>query len=728
MAKPSRFLFGTLRGRLILSVALVHAIMMSLFIVDLTVRQRDMLLNRQIEEATALSQALATSSAGWIAANDIAGLQELVDAQDLYPEILFVILADKDGRVLASTDTSRQGQYILDLPQEVQLTVLSSAPSLVDVVVPAMIAGRHVGWARVGIGQTAASEELAIIVRNGVLYAVAAILIGSVIAWFMGNQITKRLYAIQETMDAIRTGNPLARSTLSGKDEPALMAQEFNSMLDNLEERSAELRRTNTLMNMMVENIPNMIFLKDARELRFVLFNQAGEDLLGYSRNDLLGKNDYDFFPKEQADFFTDMDRTVLNGHAVVDIPQEPLQTRHKGLRTLHTKKVPLLDANGVPEYLLGISEDITERERAKLQIEKQLKRLSALRAIDIVIKSSFDLKNTLKVLLTQLAVQLKADAASILLFNKETLTLSYSAGHGFRSTAIHNIKLKYGESLAGQILLEREVIHISDLRKTENEIRPALAGEDFISYVGVPLVAKGEAVGVLEIFQRTELNPDPDWFEFLDTLAGQAAIAIDNTGLFENLQRSNLELTLAYEATIEGWSQALDLRDKETEGHTQRVAAMTEKLAKQMGIPDSEIIHIRRGALLHDIGKLSVPDNILFKADKLTEEEWQIMRQHPVNAKKMLTPIAYLKQALEIPSYHHEKWDGSGYPNGLRGEQIPLSARIFAIVDVFDAITSDRPYRKAWTDEQAFNYIREQSGTHFDPQVVEKFLEFREG
>jgi putative two-component system response regulator len=188
-------------------------------------------------------------------------------------------------------------------------------------------------------------------------------------------------------------------------------------------------------------------------------------------------------------------------------------------------------------------------------------------------------------------------------------------------------------------------------------------------------------------------------------------------------LREANAQLLAAYEATIEGWSHALDLRDRETEGHSRRVTELTVKLAKTLGMSDDEIIHIRRGALLHDMGKIGVPDSILHKPAKLTDEEWAIMRRHPQLAYDMLFIIEYLRPALEIPLNHHEKWDGTGYPRGLKGEEIPIVARLFAVVDVWDALTSDRPYRPAWSQDEALAYIREQSGKHFDPQVVDLFF-----
>jgi putative nucleotidyltransferase with HDIG domain len=236
-------------------------------------------------------------------------------------------------------------------------------------------------------------------------------------------------------------------------------------------------------------------------------------------------------------------------------------------------------------------------------------------------------------------------------------------------------------------------------------------------------LIAKGEVKGVLELFHRTRLEPDPEWLNFLEALAGQAVIAVDNAHLFEDLQRSNTELMLAYDTTIEGWSRALDLRDKETEGHSQRVTELTLEIARAMRMTEVELMHIRRGALLHDIGKMGIPDNILLKPGKLTDDEWAIMRKHPEYAYALLAPIDYLGPALDIPYCHHERWDGSGYPRGLQGESIPPAARIFAVVDVWDAMRSDRPYRAAWPVDQAREHIRSLSGTHFEPRAVEAFL-----
>jgi len=354
----------------------------------------------------------------------------------------------------------------------------------------------------------------------------------------------------------------------------------------------------------------------------------------------------------------------------------------------------------------------------------RRLEHLQALRAIDISISSNRDLQETLTVVLDQITQQLKVDAAVILLLDEAQQKLDFATSRGFRTSSLRFTSLRVGEGLAGRAVQQGHVIYVRDLRLDFQTLVNAssLEEEKFVSYYAAPLFAQGQVKGVLEIFHRSILEPDEEWLSFLETLAGQAAIAIENTTLFEDLQRTNEELIKAYDATIEGWSHALDLRDKETEGHTQRVTELSLQLARTFSFPEKELLYVRWGALLHDIGKMGVPDKILLKEGPLTDEEWVIMRQHPVYAHEMLRTIQYLRPALDIPYCHHEKWDGTGYPRGLKGEEIPLVARLFAAVDVWDALTSDRPYRGAWSDEKTLAYIQNESGRHFDPQVVKVF------
>ena len=368
---------------------------------------------------------------------------------------------------------------------------------------------------------------------------------------------------------------------------------------------------------------------------------------------------------------------------------------------------------------------EMAARGKAEEEAQTRLQHLTTLHAIDLIIASNLDLKVIMRIFLEQIVPQLQVDAAAVLLLNPYTQTLAYGAGIGFRTSLIQESKIRLGGRPAGGAALERRMIAIDDTGKPEVEfVRKPLIHEEKIScYSVMPLVAKGQVKGVLEIFQRDKSMPDQGRFEFLDALAAQAAIAIDNATLFSELQSSNTELVIAYDSTIEGWGKALNLRDMETEDHTQRVTEMTLHIARIYGMREKEIVHVRRGGLLHDIGKMGVPDSILLKEGPLTPEEEMIMHQHPLYAFQILMPIAYLRPTLDIPYCHHEKWDGTGYPRGLKGEQIPIAARIFALSDTWDALISARRYHEAWPREKVEEYIRARAGTHFDPDLVELFL-----
>ena len=366
--------------------------------------------------------------------------------------------------------------------------------------------------------------------------------------------------------------------------------------------------------------------------------------------------------------------------------------------------------------------------QRASLHEETQLRsqRLSTLREIDKAISNNFDLLPITNILTGFIIDQLKPDAVLLWSFDQESQQLKLLGGEGFKSNLKTSNLINLGQGFSGKAASDRSNLTIKD----ENEIKAYLSDDlglkeddGFIQYYAQPLIARNDLNGILEIYFKKIFYEDQEWIEFFETLSGQAAIAIDNTALFHDLQHSNTELSRAYDETLEGWARALEMRDMETHGHSDRVTDLTLLLAVKMKIKSNQLVHIRRGALLHDIGKMSIPDDILNKPGKLDDQEWNIMRQHPIYAHKMLSPIRYLHPALDIPYCHHEKWDGSGYPRGLKGMDIPLSARIFAVVDVWDALNSDRPYRKAWPQEKTLAYIKEESGKHFDPDVVDTFL-----
>ena len=377
-------------------------------------------------------------------------------------------------------------------------------------------------------------------------------------------------------------------------------------------------------------------------------------------------------------------------------------------------------------QLFYSVQKELVQRRETEKRLQLQLKRLSALQNISIAITTNIDLQIPLFLLLEQVTDELGVDAADVLLYDEGNKELFFVAGRGFTTDALKYTRLDLGQGLAGKAAETLEIVRIDNLFDEDTSLKqsPHLANEGFYAYFGVPLIAKSKLQGVLELFHRSPMEPDQEWMDFLDTLTAETAIAVDNAQLFKDLEKSNLDLALAYETTLEGWAKTLELRDRETEGHSQRVLDLTVKIAQKLGVKQEEMIHIKRGSLLHDIGKMGVPDSILLKDGPLDKEEWDIMKKHPEFAYQMLSTIPFLENALEIPHCHHEKWDGTGYPQELKGDEIPLSARIFAIVDVWDALRSDRPYRKAWTDRKALDHIQSESGKHFDPMVVNVFLD----
>lgn len=375
-----------------------------------------------------------------------------------------------------------------------------------------------------------------------------------------------------------------------------------------------------------------------------------------------------------------------------------------------------------VLELLAAQAAVALENARLYTNLQTQFKRLNVLRTIDQAITGSVDLNLTLGILLEEITTHDEVNAAAVWLLS-DPYTLRIAARRGLETQRLRAHTLRVGEGVIGKCALERQAVFYPDLRKEKN-LPDYLGHLPYRTYCAVPLIAKGKLVGILEAYRLTPPSEIQEWRTFLDAIAGQTAIAINNAQLFTHLQQSNMKLTLAYEDTLEGWAHALELRDRETEGHTRRVTQLTLKLARRMGVPEDQMIYIRRGALLHDIGKMGIPDEILLKPGPLSPHERAIMQTHPELAYRLLSQISFLVPALDIPYCHHEKWDGSGYPRGLKGEEIPLAARIFAVVDVWDALTSDRPYRKAWTPEDTRNYLLDESERHFDPQVVRVFLE----
>jgi HD-GYP domain-containing protein (c-di-GMP phosphodiesterase class II) len=383
---------------------------------------------------------------------------------------------------------------------------------------------------------------------------------------------------------------------------------------------------------------------------------------------------------------------------------------------------VDLFEDDGYENIVRALSVR-AEKVGAKLSVKKSKKPkvdyFYALREIDNVIANNSDLQTILQSVLKNIILQLRVDAVSILLLNPENGFFECVTRVGFLSGDIQDVS---HESCS---LLERRTSQIPNLMIAKSDFFDdvLVKEENFFEYISLPLVSKGTVNGVIEIFHRSPYKFAKENISFLEALANRTALAVDNILLVDGLKKANIELNMAYDSTIEGWLELLEIRDVETSGHSERVTDMTVRLAVEFGLSDKEIQNIRRGALMHDIGKIGISEKILQKSGPLTGEEWKILRGHPKFAYDMLSPISYLQSSLEIPYCHHEKWDGTGFPRGLMGDDIPLSARIFAVVDVYDALATERSFSKAWPKQKALEYIQSQSGQYFDPRVVEVFV-----
>jgi HD-GYP domain-containing protein (c-di-GMP phosphodiesterase class II) len=345
----------------------------------------------------------------------------------------------------------------------------------------------------------------------------------------------------------------------------------------------------------------------------------------------------------------------------------------------------------------------------------------------ELALGTNADLHRTVNVILVHALRQLGVHAVDVLIYDAGTQKLKYVGGQGFVAPTFEGSGIH--AALANQVVREGQMIRYADLRRANNAWAHSreLMSEGFVTYLGVPLIASDRLVGVLEFFQRESFNPNGDWSRVMADIADRSGNAIGNALVTRQLQSANNELVSAYDALIDGWALALELRDFEPKGHTKRVTEMTMEFAHIMGIGAADLIHVRRGAMLHDVGKMGVPDSVLLKTESLTDEEWKIMRQHPVIAQAQLSGIELLRPALAIPYLHHEKWDGTGYPGGIAGEQIPFVVRLFSIVDVWDSLHSDRPYRKGWPADRVRQHIRDQGGKHFDPKLADLFVRLLE-
>lgn len=363
-------------------------------------------------------------------------------------------------------------------------------------------------------------------------------------------------------------------------------------------------------------------------------------------------------------------------------------------------------------------------KDNVQAHFNAHQKKVEALVEVGSAINSTLGLKRVLEEVMDSIIALMNAERGFLMLKDESSVMIPQIA-RGMAQTDLLKDSFAISNSIIKRVADTGEAVLTTNAQEDPRfDQQASIAAYHLLSILCAPLKVKDVLIGVIYVDNRAQSGIfHNDDLEIISSFSNQAAVAIENARLFDGLKSSNEELQIAYQATLKGWVRALDLRDKETEGHTQRVTSLTLKLATAIGIGGDDLIHIERGALLHDIGKMAIPDGILLKPGGLTTEERSLIEKHPVYAYEMLNPIKFLGPALDIPYCHHEKWNGTGYPRGLKAEQIPLAARIFAVADVWDALVSDRPYRKGLDPKEVKEKIKADAGSHFDPRVVDVFL-----
>lgn len=485
------------------------------------------------------------------------------------------------------------------------------------------------------------------------------------------------------------------------------------SYYPELQSRLAELERFRS----MLDQSSDIIFLLNFPDLLIYDVTTPVVTHLGWTQEELVGSSFLNILDEETSQCFQKKMDTAWHDRQ----EREVFTALIRGKIPMEFVCSPVVFEGN--RFLIIVGQEISQRLAAEQQIRRQLFQLDTLHHIDNLITANLSLSDLLTGVLSEVRMALRANAAAIYIFDSPTKMkrIAWSAdeigvdGDTILLTTRHLPTLEYGE----QILLNGK----DGYDEAYSMILQRIQQYGFCAYGAEPLSTRGQIKGILEVYFRSPQEFNDDWKTLLTRVSAQVTVAVEKSQMFKHLEQAYADLNQAYDETLEGWAAALDLREKETANHSQKVVEMTIRLAHAAGIRADDLIHVRRGAFLHDIGKIAVPDSILLKPGPLSEDEWVIMRQHPVYAYQMLSKINYLKPAIEIPYCHHEKWDGSGYPQGLAGDAIPLAARVFAVVDVWQALTSDRVYRRAWPESNARKYIIDHSGTQFDPKVVEAFL-----
>ncbi|MBA4399287.1 MAG: hypothetical protein C0396_05400 [Anaerolinea sp.] len=576
-------------------------------------------------------------------------------------------------------------------------------------------------------------------VRNyGFVLILIGLICGGAAYLYFDRSLISRLLVIDDGINRFReTHNFDQQIEVQGNDELAHLASAVNATIIELGQFQEGQIEAERQFREALQNLSLAAVILDPNG-RIVFCNDHIVSISGWQHKELIGHSwCARFVPEEQqAECRREIVEAARSGR--ITAHEDTLFLLRNGkTRTFTWSNTLLYSPDEIVTGIVRIGEDVTERRKAESLLRDSLRetrlhlsRLTALRNIDTTITSNMDTVAKLDSVLITIQESLNVDGVDILQIDQDKKSLVPIAAKGLSTDFLEEQPLIISDPVLTKLLENNEPLILVSPSKAELPIwtKSRLRGSRWIEFYGAaPMISSSRLIGVLEVFGRQPIEIDDGWLEHYNSMALQATITLENDKMIQGIQHANHELVQAYEGTLIGWARALELRDKETRGHSERMMDLTMRLGRRLGMDAHDLEVIARGVLLHDIGKMGVPDYILHKPGPLTDEEWVVMHQHPQFAFNLLKNIPYLEGALEVAFCHHEHWDGKGYPRGLKGKDIPFSARIFAIIDVWDALTHDRPYRPAWPEEEALNYIHSRANTQFDPRVVDAFIKMQQ-
>jgi len=489
------------------------------------------------------------------------------------------------------------------------------------------------------------------------------------------------------------------------------------------------LLKSQQVLRQFVQTLPVAICIIDRRQHTYLDINDRYAELAGLRRADILNRHSQDLaVGLGEAALKIIFDR-LEHEQTVEKMPGKFHSGDHSHCGTIHAE---LVEYGGRDSVVITFV--VTSAAENCFSLTNQDARLAIAGDIGLSLADTNKLDEVYRRLSSSI-FQMLPDVSSVFISHLDPLNQRIRVVYASQDNHPIDPRLLKKQTLIcaagdpqGEALHTHRAVIANDLLQRLQDPELCLPvtrrGTPASSGIFVPMVAKGDVIGLVQVLSgRPARFQQPD-ASLLTLICNTAAIAVQNIRLSQNLERTSHDLAQTYEATVDGWTRALLLRDSITEGHTHRVIGLTVELSKKLGLEPTELVHIKRGAQLHDIGKIGIEDKILRKNGPLDEAEWREMRKHPLYAYELLRPIPHFHQVLDIPYCHHEKWDGSGYPRRLKGEEIPLSARIFSIVDVWDALSSNRPYRRAWPRARVIDYIQSENARHFEPVITSAFLE----